>query len=123
LSFEVTCDIVGIEEFQAALATFEPALQDQVYRFLHGWASDVKAEAMHRVPVRSGYLRSRIYAIVRDWVAMIGAEATYALFVELGTTHMRAQPYIYPAIQEYLPQLEDVICWAIDKAKAEAGLP
>jgi hypothetical protein len=35
---------------------------------------------------------------------------------------MQAHAYLYPAIQEYLPQLEDVICQAIDAAKAEAGL-
>lgn len=101
---------------------FEPALQDQVYRFLASWAADVKAEAQRLVPVRTGYLRSTIYAEVRDWVVMIGAEATYALFVEFGTRHMRAQPYLWPALQEYLPELEEMICQAIDAAKAEVGV-
>jgi hypothetical protein len=77
---------------------------------------------MQLVPVKTGYLRSTIYARVQNWVAEIGAEATYALFVELGTRRMQAHAYLYPAIQEYLPQLEDVICQAIDAAKAEAGL-
>jgi len=97
-------------------------MQRQVYRYLHSWASDVKALAKQLVPVRTGYLRSTIYATVQEWVAEIGAEAAYALLVELGTRHMRAQPYLYPAIQEYLPQLEDIICAAIDAAKTEAGL-
>ncbi|MCL6578958.1 MAG: hypothetical protein K6T73_06170 [Candidatus Bathyarchaeota archaeon] len=65
---------------------------------------------------------SFIYAKISEWVAEIGAEATYALFVELGTRYMQAQPYLYPAIQEHLPQLEAIICEAIDQAKAEAGL-
>ena len=112
----------GIEEFQAAMLQFDGALQNQVYRFLASWATDVKAEAMRLVPVRTGYLRSTIYARINEWVAEIGAEATYALFVELGTRYMRAQPYLWPAIQQYLPQLENIICQAIDAAKAEAGL-
>lgn len=112
----------GIEEFQAAMLQFDGALQNQVYRFLASWAADVKAEAMRLVPVRTGYLRSTIYARINEWVAEIGAEATYALFVELGTRYMRAQPYLWPAIQQYLPQLENIICQAIDAAKAEAGL-
>jgi len=104
------------------MQSFDSAMQRQVYRYLHSWASDVKALAKQLVPVRTGYLRSTIYATVQEWVAEIGAEAAYALFVELGTRHMQAQPYLYPAIQEYLPQLEDIICAAIDAAKTEAGL-
>ena len=101
---------------------FDGALQNQVHRFLASWAADVKAEAMRLVPVKTGYLRSTIYAHIQDWVVNIGAEATYALFVELGTVHMRSQPYLYPAIQAYLPELEAVILAAIDAAKAETGL-
>ncbi len=86
------------------------------------WATDIKAEAIRLVPVRTGYLRSTIYAKIQEWAAEIGADATYALFVELGTKYMQAHPYLYPAIQEYLPQLETVVTAAIEQAKAEAGL-
>jgi HK97 gp10 family phage protein len=122
MSVEVSVDVDGIEEFQAAMQKFDSAMQNQVYRFLASWAADVKAAAMRNAPIRTGYLRSTIYATIKDWVAEIGAEATYALFVELGTRHMRAQPYIYPAIQEYLPMLEMNIVGALEQAKAEAGL-
>lgn len=122
MAVEVTCDVEGIEEFQAAMQRFDSGMQRQVYRYLQSWASDVKAAAMRNAPVRTGHLRSSIYAKIKDWIAEIGAEATYALFVELGTRRMRAQPYLYPAIQEYLPQLERIILEALDAAKAEAGL-
>ena len=101
---------------------FDSGIQRQVHSFLVSWAADVKAEAMRLVPIRTGYLRSTIYATIRDWVAEIGADAAYALFVELGTKYMRAQPYLYPAIQAYLPELESVVIAAIEQAKAEAGL-
>jgi HK97 gp10 family phage protein len=101
---------------------FDSGMQRQVHSFLASWAADVKAEAMRLVPVRTGYLRSTIYAKIQEWVAEIGSDATYALFVELGTKYMQAHPYLYPAIQEYLPQLETVITAAIEQAKAEAGL-
>jgi len=99
----------------------DSSLQNEVYRFLASWAADVKALARKLVPVKTGHLQSTIYAIVKDWMANIGADATYALFIEQGTKYMRAQPYLYPAIQEYLPQLEQMILEAIDAAKAEAG--
>ena len=101
---------------------FDSGMQREVHSFLASWAADVKAEAMRLVPVRTGYLRSTIYAKIQEWVAEIGADATYALFVELGTKYMQAHPYLYPAIQEYLPQLETVVIAAIEQAKAEAGL-
>jgi HK97 gp10 family phage protein len=121
MSVEITCDVDGIEEFQAAMQRFDAAMQNQVRRFLISWAADVKAAAMRNAPVRTGHLRSSIYATVKDFVAQIGAEATYALFVEVGTRYMRAQPYLWPAIQEYLPSLEMNIVGALEQAKAEAG--
>jgi HK97 gp10 family phage protein len=115
-------DVDGIEEFQRAMSKLDSGMQRHVHRYLASLAAEVKAEAMRLVPVRTGYLRSKIYARIQEWVAQIGADATYALFVELGTRHMRAQPYLWPAIQQYLLQLENIICQAIDAARAEAGL-
>jgi len=122
MAVEITCDVEGIEEFKAAMQSFDSGMQRHVHRLLASWAADVKALAKQIVPVRTGHLRSSIYAKITEWVAEIGAEATYALFVELGTRYMQAQPFLYPTIQEYLPQLEVIICEAIDQAKAEAGL-
>jgi len=122
MAVEITCDLDGIEEFQRAMQQFDSGIQRHVHRQLASWAADVKALAKQLVPVRTGHLRSSIYAKIQEWIAEIGAEATYALFVEFGTRYMQAQPYLYPAIQEYLPRLEEIIFEAIDEAKAEAGL-
>jgi HK97 gp10 family phage protein len=115
-------DVDGIEGFQQAMSKLDSGIQRHVHRYLASFAADIKTEAKRLVPVRTGYLRSKIYARIQEWVAQIGADAAYALFVELGTRHMRAQPYLWPAIQQYLPQLENIICQAIDAARTEAGL-
>jgi len=122
MAVEITCDVEGVEEFKQAMQQFDSGMQRHVHRQLASWTADVKALAKQLAPVRTGHLRSSIYAKISEWVAEIGAEATYALFVELGTRHMQAQPYLYPAIQEHLPQLEAIICEAVDQAKSEAGL-
>jgi HK97 gp10 family phage protein len=122
VAIEITCDTEGIEEFKQAMQQFDSGIQRHVHRLLASWAADVKTLAKQLAPVRTGHLRSSIYAKIQEWVAEIGAEATYALFVEFGTRYMQAQPYLYPAIQEHLPRLEQIICEAIDQAKAEAGL-
>ncbi len=104
------------------MGKLDTALRNEVYRYLASWAADVKAEAMRTVPVRTGYLRSTVYAVVKDWVASIGADATYAYFVEMGTKFMVAQPFMFPSIEKYLPELESLILAAIEQAKLEAGL-
>lgn len=100
----------------------DSALQTQVHEFLVQWAAEVKALAERLVPVRTGYLKSTIYATVKQWVVDVGAEATYAAAVEFGTRRMKDQPFIYPAVYAYFPELEEIILAAIDAAKAEAGL-
>jgi HK97 gp10 family phage protein len=122
MAVEVICDLEGLEEFKEALQQFDSALQKQVDEQLERWAMEVKEYAKSLAPFRTGHLRSSIYAKINDWVAEVGAEATYALFVEFGTRYMQAHPYLYPAIQEHLPMLEQSICEAIDEAKLEAGL-
>ncbi len=104
------------------MSRLNSAMQNEVYRCLVSWAADVKAEAMRNAPVRTGYLRSTIYAHIKEWVAEVGAEATYASYVELGTRYMSARPFLYPAIEKYLPELESLIVAAIEAAKLEAGL-
>lgn len=104
------------------MAKLDSSLQNQVYRYLASWAADVKADASRNAPIRTGYLRSTIYAVVKDWVVSLGADASYAYFVEFGTRFMSAQPYMWPALEKYLPELEFNIIGAIEQAKSEAGL-
>jgi len=122
MAIEITYDVTGVEEFKAAMEQFDSGMQRHVHERLASWAADVEALARQRVPVKTGHLQRSIYAKISEWVAEVGAEATYAMFVALGTRYMRARPFIYPAVQEYLPQLEAIIGEAIETAKREAGL-
>ena len=122
MAVEVTCNLEGVEEFEKALEKLDSAMQRQIHEQLAKWAANVKDAAKQLAPVRTGYLRSSLYAEIQGWTAKIGAEASYAGFVEFGTRYMQARPYIYPALQRRLPQLEQIILEALDAAKREAGL-
>lgn len=122
MAVEISLNLEGVEEFKAALQNFDSAMQRQVYEQLERWAAGVREHAKSLAPVRTGYLRSSIYAKTQEWVAEIGSEAAYAMFVEFGTRYMQARPYLYSAIQEHLPRLEQIICDAVNQAKAEANL-
>jgi len=90
---------------------------------VRAWADQVMEAAADRtvirakelVPVRTGRLkasigkipleesRGRVGGVVRGWIvtyAVGDPEAYYGLFVELGTRHMAAQPFLKPAIEE-----------------------
>lgn len=87
------------------------------------WVEEVMEEAADRavkrakelVPVRTGRLkksigkerleeyRGRVGGEIRGWIvtyAVGDTEAYYGLFVEMGTRHMAAQPFLKPAIEE-----------------------
>ena len=122
MSVEVNVDVAGAAEFQQAIARFDAEMQRQVHAQLAEWAESVKTEAKRLVPVRTGYLRSTIFARVQEWTAEVGAEAAYAANIEFGTRYAAAQPFLQPAVQARLPELERVVVEALDLAKVEAGL-
>lgn len=63
-------------------------------------AMTIESEAKQLAPVDTGHLRASIGAVQEGratWV--VRAAAHYALYVEMGTRYMGAQPYMRPAIE------------------------
>ncbi|MBT0159364.1 HK97 gp10 family phage protein [Candidatus Bathyarchaeota archaeon A05DMB-2] len=122
MSVDIGIDVAGAEEFQQAIAHFDADMQRRVQEQLARWAEAVTAEARRLVPVRTGYLRSTIYTRTVGWSAEVGAEASYASSVEFGTCYAAAKPFLNPAVQARLPELERFLLEALDLAKSEAGV-
>jgi HK97 gp10 family phage protein len=122
MSISINIDVAGGEDFQAAMSRFDSAVKSRVQAQLSEWAEAVKVDAERLVPVRTGTLQGSIYAKSHDWQIEVGAEAAYAAAVEFGTHNARAQPYLNPAVEAYLPTLEQFILQALDSAKTEAQL-
>ena len=90
--------------------------------FVNSVAFSVEREAKILVPVDTGALRNSIYTdtaktankpVDQDYelprgnhkTAYVGPTMEYAIYVELGTNKMDAQPYLIPAVERIAHQL------------------
>lgn len=81
-------------------AGFDAFLEGETHKLELQLAEDVAAEARTRAPVRTGELRDSITVQEGDGGVQVVAAAPYAAYVELGTRHMPAEPYLMPSLHE-----------------------
>lgn len=67
------------------------------------------------VPVDTGRLRDSITHTVDEDTMTLSANTEYAAYVELGTIHQGAQPYLYPAVRDHGQEYTQIIGNAISK--------
>lgn len=61
----------------------------------------IEASAKQKCPVDTGNLRASIATnMVDEKVGEVGTNVEYASYVELGTKHQSAQPFLFPAFEE-----------------------
>lgn len=83
------------------------AMREARAETLDKWADNVLGSAKKSVPERTGKLKSDLDKKVEhnDGYALVGvwnpAALEYALYVEKGTSSMKAQPYLVPAFDEH----------------------
>lgn len=85
--------------------------------------ADIKA----RAPVRTGALRDGMYLNPISGMAAfhvgIGSREDYWKFLEFGTRHMSARPFIGPAVQAGLPELKATMTKHIIEAVLKSAGP
>lgn len=70
---------------------------------------DMQATAQAIVPVDTGHLKSSISLDVVGLGFDLGPTAEYGGYVELGTSRMNPEPYLGPAYDQHLPNLEQAL--------------
>lgn len=109
-------------------------------------AYDIQAHAAANAPVDTGMLKSSVYVVLydkstygegvsgdpanllpevdrpaNDMTAFIAVGATYGLYVEFGTAHGPAQPYLIPALEFVAPQFEKALSRLEERLGEEMG--
>ena len=77
----------------------------------------IEAEAKIGAPVDTGFLRSSIASSFPDeqtGVVSVGAE--YGIYVEMGTVHAPAQPFLLPAAERVMQGFESELKQEIGRA-------
>lgn len=73
-------------------------------------AFDTQRAAMQAAPVDTGNLVASITAKSTGALRwQVSANTPYAIYVEMGTRHMSAQPYLLPALRQTWPQFMTAI--------------
>lgn len=87
---------------------FRNALPEQIAQALEAIGLTAEAHAKELCPVDTGRLRNSISHARDDKSAYIGTNVEYAAYVELGTSRMKARPYLRPAAQDNVDEYKHI---------------
>lgn len=89
---------------------FRGELEKVVPRILESWGIVAEGYAKINCPVDTGRLRNSITHERNDaeGQVQIGSNVEYATFVEYGTSRMKAQPFLEPAILDNIEEYYDI---------------
>lgn len=88
---------------------FRNALPEQIAQALEAIGLVAEGYAKDDCPVDTGRLRNSISHARDDTSAYIGTNVEYAPYVELGTSRMKARPYLRPAAEEHADEYKEIV--------------
>ncbi len=113
---ETSFNIEGVDELKRQLKRLDTKVRTSIVRSgLREGAKVAKQAAEAKAPVDSGFLRDNIKIKTRKRgdkiTAIVGfaEDAYYGRFIELGTKHMSAKPFLRPALDENQRQIVDAV--------------
>ena len=103
----ISVDMSGADVLIASLGELDIETRIAVNMALYRFAKATFDEAEATVPVDMGELNDSEYLEVGDLKAEVGFDSDHAIYPELGTVNMPAQPYLLPAFEHNVPGLID----------------
>lgn len=109
----MSADASELDRLAVDLSDTSRHLKPQARAAVHKTARDIEADAKLLAPVRTGNLRNSITTEATDVAslveAVVGPTAEYGAHVEFGTSYQRPQPYLGPAVDAHIFDLEDAL--------------
>jgi len=101
----------GIEIVNDNRDKFKSELEKAIHTALDEIGAKAESYAKSVVPVDTGRLRDSITHKVNDADSSVevGSDVHYASYVELGTSRMRAQPYLRPSIERHSSEYKSIL--------------
>jgi HK97 gp10 family phage protein len=103
-----------IRRLQADLTGMSARAVPVASRAVAKTAHDIEATGKVNAPVDTGNLRNSISSDIGVLSAEIGPTASYGVWVEEGTSRMSPQPYMGPAADQHIPELEQALGAIVD---------
>jgi HK97 gp10 family phage protein len=127
----ITVRVEGMEEILRDLRKAKADVQGEARAVLKEQAKVIRDDARSRCPedtgtlkrsVRSSVSREKLDASVSAGGKVRGKDAYYAQFVEFGTKHSPAQPFLYPAGRAHEKETEEKLVEVLtDAVRKGAG--
>lgn len=116
-------EMEGQDDLRKVFATLNIAALRECKAVIAESSAEIEREAKARVPVASGKTQRSIKTILRDFGmnATIGSGYFLARFIEQGTRHQPARPFMNPAFQIVRPRFIARLQRALGIAVKEAA--
>ena len=105
----ISAEVLGFNALADALLNSAPGIMPGVNEEIWEWAQRIRDKSKSLAAVLTGRMRREI-RVEREFMTFrLVSPVPYAGFQEFGTSRMRAQPYLWPAIHMLLPDMVDAV--------------
>lgn len=101
----VTVQVDGMDALIVSLTAMQKNVPEKIINIMHEVGTDAKDVMDSHTPVRSGELKSRNQVQLEEGGFTLMNDSDHALFVEEGTRKMSAQPFLAPAVEFAIQEL------------------
>lgn len=105
--------ITGTRELSGVIASARRNAPKQTVQVIKNNAEEIKNTARKLAAVDTWFMHDSIYTRHMGMMSIIHSPAPYSGYVENGTRHMMAQPFMFPAVEQqqakFQKDLQDVM--------------
>ena len=121
----ISVKVIGAKALINVMKKAEKEVDAQMKKDMLKAVISVEGDAKKIVPIATHNLQTNITHEVKKttggWGGRVGSNVHYAPFVEFGTSRMRPQPYLYPALRMNFDFIRKLFGNGVVKAIEKAG--